>query len=56
MAHHLVTSGTGQDVIHAIVDGRVVMKDREVLFIDVEKAKHEAELRLPAILARAARA
>ncbi|NLZ66397.1 MAG: amidohydrolase family protein [Clostridiaceae bacterium] len=53
MAHHLVTSATGQDVIHAIVDGRVVMKNREVLFIDVEKTKHEAEQRLPAILARA---
>ena len=55
MAHHLVTSAQDRR-IHAIVDGRVVMKDREVLFIDVEKAKHEAELRLPAILARAARA
>jgi hypothetical protein len=29
------------------------MKNREVLFIDVEKTKHEAEQRLPAILARA---
>ncbi|MFZ7104517.1 MAG: amidohydrolase [Peptococcaceae bacterium] len=39
---NLIYSAQGSDVKTTIIDGKVVMKDREVLSIDVEKTMYEA--------------
>jgi len=38
----LIYSANGSDVIHTIIDGQVVMKDRKVLTLDEEQVMHEA--------------
>ena len=44
---HLVYSATGSDVIHSIINGRLVMENREILTLDldeiIEMANREAE-------------
>ncbi len=42
---HLVYAAHGSDVEHSIIDGRVVMKDRQVLTLDVEKTMLEVQNR-----------
>lgn len=44
LVHSLVESSSGADVRHAVVDGKVLMKDRELLTLDREKIRREAEL------------
>lgn len=42
LVHTLVESVSSQDVIHSIVDGKLVMKNREILTMDEEKIRFEA--------------
>jgi len=42
---NLVHSAKGADVTHVIVDGRLLMRDRELLTLDEERILHEAEQR-----------
>ena len=48
----IATMMVGRDVKTVIIDGKVVMKDRELLTIDQEKLKHELMSRLPKIMER----
>jgi len=40
---HLVYSATGSDVSHSIIDGRVVMRRRKLLTLDVESVRDEVQ-------------
>ena len=42
LVHTLVESVSSQDVIHSIVDGKLLMKNREILTLDEEKIRFEA--------------
>lgn len=42
LVHTLVESVSSQDVIHSIVDGKLLMKNREILTMDEEKIRFEA--------------
>ena len=42
---NLVHTGKGADVTHVIVDGRLLMRDRELLTLDEERILYEAEQR-----------
>lgn len=44
LVHTLVESASGADVRHSIIDGTLVMKDRELLTLDAERIRREAEL------------
>nr|WP_326185686.1 amidohydrolase family protein [uncultured Oscillibacter sp.] len=44
LVHSLVESASGADVRHSIVDGALLMKDRELLTLDRERVRREAEL------------
>lgn len=52
LAATLVHSARSADVRTTIVDGRVLMRDRELLTIDVAAVAEEMEARLPALLDR----
>ncbi|MDH6552020.1 amidohydrolase [Streptomyces sp. SAI-041] len=52
LAATLVHSARSSDVRTTIVDGRVLMRDRELLTIDVGAVVGELEERMPALLAR----
>lgn len=52
LAATLVHSARSADVRTTVVDGRVLMRDRELLTIDVAAAAEELEERLPALLDR----
>lgn len=41
LVHSLVESGAGNDVTHMIVDGVLLMKDREILTLDEERIRYE---------------
>lgn len=43
LVHTLVESASGADVRHSIVNGRLLMRDRELLTIDRERVRGEAE-------------
>lgn len=43
LVHTLVESASGADVRHTIVDGTLIMKDRELLTVDRERIRREAE-------------
>lgn len=43
LVHTLVESAGGADVRHSIVNGKLLMRDRELLTIDREQVRHEAE-------------
>jgi len=43
LVHSLVESASGADVRHTIVNGKLLMKDRELLTIDRERVRREAE-------------
>ncbi len=43
LVHTLVESASGADVRHSIVNGRLLMRDRELLTIDQERVRREAE-------------
>lgn len=44
LIHTLVESASGSDVCHSIIDGNLVMKDRELLTLDAKLIRREAEL------------
>jgi 5-methylthioadenosine/S-adenosylhomocysteine deaminase len=52
LAATLVHSARSSDVRTTIVDGRVLMRDRELLTIDVPSVAGELSKRLPALLDR----
>ncbi len=41
--HTLVESASGADVKHSVVGGKLLMKDRELLTLDRERIRHDAE-------------
>lgn len=43
LVHSLVESASGADVRHSIVNGKLLMRDRELLTIDRERVRREAE-------------
>ncbi len=43
LVHTLVESASGSDVRHSIVNGKLLMKDRELLTVDRERVRWEAE-------------
>jgi len=43
LVSHLVYAATGADVRHTVVDGRILMRDREVLTLDAAAARTGAE-------------
>ena len=43
LVHSLVESASGADVRHSIVHGKLLMRDRELLTIDRERVRREAE-------------
>ena len=43
LVHTVTESACGADVSHAIIDGRLVMKDRELLTLDEDRIRFEAE-------------
>lgn len=44
LVHTLVESASGADVRHSIVNGKLLMRDRELLTVDSERVRREAEL------------
>jgi 5-methylthioadenosine/S-adenosylhomocysteine deaminase len=52
LAATLVHSARSADVRTTIVDGRILMRDRELLTIDVPAVVRELEERLPALVDR----
>jgi 5-methylthioadenosine/S-adenosylhomocysteine deaminase len=52
LTNNLVYSGSGQDVITTIVDGRVLMEDRQVLVMDEVEVMREASERAREIAGR----
>lgn len=44
LVHTLVESASGADVRHSIVNGKLLMRDRELLTLDRERVRREAEL------------
>jgi 5-methylthioadenosine/S-adenosylhomocysteine deaminase len=51
---HLAYAASGHDVRHTVCDGRVLMRDREVLTLDAEATKREAARRARDAVSRAA--
>ena len=49
----LVDSGSGRDVTDSIIDGKLVMKNREVLTMDEEQVMYEARVHMEEIIKRA---
>ena len=45
LAANVVHSAQAADVSHVIVNGRLLMRDRELLTLDEERIRHEAERR-----------
>ena len=43
LVHTLVESAAGADVRHSVVNGKLLMRDRELLTIDRERVRREAE-------------
>ena len=46
----------GRDVRTVVVDGQIVMKEREILTVDVEEIRRKLAVRLPVIMERFERA
>ncbi|MFB6160884.1 MAG: amidohydrolase [Haloferacaceae archaeon] len=53
LVSHLAYAVRGSDVRHTVCDGRVLMRDREVLTLDVDAVVSEARERARALVARA---
>jgi cytosine/adenosine deaminase-related metal-dependent hydrolase len=53
VVHRLIYEAVGQDVETVIVDGRVVMRDRKVLTVDVDAALDDGEAEARALVERA---
>ena len=52
VVHRLIYEAVGQDVETVIVDGRVLMRDRRILTVDVEAALDEGERQARAVVER----
>jgi 5-methylthioadenosine/S-adenosylhomocysteine deaminase len=50
---HLAYAATGSDVRHTVCDGRVLMRDREVLTLDADAVRETASERAADLVARA---
>ena len=46
-------AANGHDVTDSIINGRIVMKNREVLTLDEEKIRREAQVHMEEIIKRA---
>ncbi len=53
LVSHLAYAARGSDVRHTICDGKVLMEDREVITMDEESVREEAESRAKAAVERA---
>jgi len=53
LVSHLAYAARGSDVRHTVCDGAVLMRERELLTIDAERAKREASERAEALFDRA---
>jgi len=53
LVSHLAYAASGADVRHTVCDGRVLMRDREVLTLDEDAVKERASERAGDLLARA---
>jgi 5-methylthioadenosine/S-adenosylhomocysteine deaminase len=53
LVSHLAYAASGADVRHTVCDGDVLMRDREVLTLDAEQVREEAEERAAATVERA---
>jgi 5-methylthioadenosine/S-adenosylhomocysteine deaminase len=53
LVSHLAYAVRGSDVRHTVCDGRVLMRDREVLTVDEARVVREARTRARALVARA---
>ncbi|MFR3752989.1 MAG: hypothetical protein ACLTW9_13120 [Enterocloster sp.] len=46
-------AANGHDVTDSIINGKIVMKNREVLTLDEEKVRREAQIHMEEIIKRA---
>jgi 5-methylthioadenosine/S-adenosylhomocysteine deaminase len=53
LVSHLAYAVKSTDVRHTVCDGQVLMRDREVLTLDEERVREEAETRAADLVARA---
>lgn len=49
----IVEAANGHDVTDSIINGKIVMKNREVLTLDEEKVRREAQIHMEEIIKRA---
>ena len=49
----IVEAANGHDVTDSIMNGKIVMKNREVLTLDEEKVRREAQIHMEEIIKRA---
>ena len=49
----VVEAANGHDVTDSVINGKIVMKDREVLTLDEEKIRREAQIHMEEIIKRA---
>lgn len=49
----IVEAANGHDVTDSIINGRIVMKNREILTLDEERIRHEAQIHMEEIVKRA---
>ena len=54
LVSHLAYAARGSDVRHTVCDGQVLMRDRELTTIDLERTREEAEEQARALFERAA--
>ena len=52
LVNSLVDAAGGHDVTDSIIDGKLVMKDRNVLTLDEEKIRYEAAVHMEQIMKR----
>ena len=53
LAHTLVSCGSGRDVTDTIIDGKIIMRDRQVLTMDEERILTESRTYMESIVRRA---
>lgn len=53
LVNTIVEAANGHDVTDSIINGKIVMKNREVLTLDEEKIRREAQLHMESIIKRA---
>ncbi|MBT9778029.1 amidohydrolase family protein [Clostridium sp. MCC353] len=53
LVNSIVDAANGHDVTDSVINGKIVMKDREVLTMDEEKIRREAQIHMDEIVKRA---